>query len=80
MAFCGNVLELVEKFKILEESENFIRWNEIEDVFDIEVYIEKELLTELQEKKELLIDIAIGEVNGEQIGFLFIKKKEDVYG
>ncbi|MFX1442209.1 MAG: hypothetical protein ACFFHV_02240 [Promethearchaeota archaeon] len=80
MAFCGNVIELVEKHKVLDEKENFFQWKEIEDNPDIEIYIENDLISEFKEKKVVFIDIAIGELNGEQIGLLFIKKQKDVYG
>lgn len=80
MAFCGNVIELVKKHKVLDEKENFFQWKEIEGKPNIEVYIENDLISEFKEKKLVLIDVAIGEVNGEQIGLLFIKKQKDVYG
>lgn len=80
MAFCGNVIELVEKHKILDEKENFIQWNEIIDKPNIEVYIENELMQELTQKTILLIDVALGDLNGEQMGLLFLKKQQDVYG
>ena len=31
MAFCGNMIELVEKHKVLDEKENFVQWKEIKD-------------------------------------------------
>ena len=80
MAFCGNVIELVEKYKVLDEKDDFIQWKEIEGNPNIEVYIENDLVSEFMEKELILIDVAIGELNGEQIGLLFIKKQEDVYG
>lgn len=84
MAFCGNVLELVEKQKVLDDSEEFFHWNEIEGVSseypDIDVYIESSLIPELMEKKFLLIDAVVGEVKGGKIGLLFLKKENDVYG
>ncbi len=80
MAFCGNVIELVEKHKVLDEKENFIQWNEIIDDPNIEVYIENDLIQELTQKTIVLIDVALGELNGEQMGLLFLKKQKDVYG
>jgi len=80
MAFCGNVIELVEKYKVLDEKDDFIQWKEIEGNPNIEVYIENDLISEFLEKELILIEVAIGELNGEQIGLLFIKKQEDVYG
>ena len=80
MAFCGNVIELVEKHKVLDEKENFLQWNEIIDNPNIEVYIENDLMQELTQKTIVLIDVALGELNGEQMGLLFLKKQNDVYG
>ena len=80
MAFCGNVLELVEKYKILEENENFTQWKEIEGDPEIEVYIENEIISEYRDMELVFIDVAIGQIDDEKIGMLFIKKKNDVYG
>ena len=80
MAFCGNIIELVEKHKVLDEKENFIQWEEIIDDPNIEVYIENDLMQELTQKTIVLIDVALGELNGEQMGLLFLKKQNDVYG
>jgi hypothetical protein len=80
MAFCGNVVELVEKFKILEEMKNFTLWEEIQANQNVEVYVENSLIPELEIKILITIDIAIGFVNGEKVAFLFIKKPNDVYG
>lgn len=80
MTFCGNVIELVEKYKIFEDKENFILWKDIEGDHDIEVYIEENIISEYIEKDLILIDAAIGELNGDQICLLFIKKQKDVYG
>jgi hypothetical protein len=80
MAFCGNVVELVNLHKVLDEQENFSQWKEIEGNPNIDVYIENDLILEFMEKEVILIDVAVGELNGEQIGLLFIKKQKDVYG
>ena len=48
MAFCGNVLELVEKYKVLEDYPEFIRWTEIEGQPNVELYIEKDIIPELK--------------------------------
>jgi len=80
MAFCGNVLELVEKHKVVDDKEDFIQWKEIEGNPNIDVYIENDLISEFMEKELVLIDVAIGELNGEQIGLFIIKKQKDVYG
>ncbi len=80
MFFCGNVLELVGKQRIFEEIDDFTQWTEIIDNPKVEVYIEKNILQELKLKETILIDVVIGEVKGEKIGLLFIKKEKDVYG
>ncbi len=80
MAFCGNVLELVAKHKVVDDKEDFIQWKEIEGKPNIEVYIENDLISEFMEEDLVLIDVAIGELNGEQIGLFIIKKQKDVYG
>lgn len=80
MAFCGNVVELVKKFKIIEEKGDFIQWKEITGDSQVEVYIETNLIPEFKDMDLLLIDVAIGQIDGEKIGMLFIKKQNDVYG
>jgi len=80
MMFCGDVLELVEKYKILEDKAEFIKWTNIENNPNVEVYIESMVLPDLEQKELIIIDVIIGEVHGEKIGILFIKKQGDVYG
>ncbi|MFX1317280.1 MAG: hypothetical protein ACFE9T_15565 [Promethearchaeota archaeon] len=75
--FCGNVLELVEKQKVLED-DDFIEWTKIDKNLNIEVFIERTLLHELELKDKILIDVAIGEINGIKIGVFFIKKSQNV--
>ncbi len=65
MALCGNVFELVEKYKIIDDKEDFIRWEEIEGNPGIEVYIENDLISDFLEKDLIIIDVAIGKLNGE---------------
>ncbi|MFX1256707.1 MAG: hypothetical protein ACFFAN_02525 [Promethearchaeota archaeon] len=77
-------MELVEKYKIHDDKE-FVKWTEFggipSDLSNIEVYIEKKILPELEQKDFILIDLAIGELKGgEKIAMLFIKKENDVYG
>ncbi|MHA1491591.1 MAG: hypothetical protein ACTSRI_18295 [Promethearchaeota archaeon] len=88
MAFCGNIVELVEKQKVLDDGE-FIQWTDTNvnnninsnGNHDIEVYVEKTLISELEEKALIIIDAAIGEMKGgEKIGMLLMKKENDVYG
>ena len=81
MAVCGNILELVEKHKILNEEENFVKWTDFKGKIDkIEVYIEKEIIPELINQEFILIDAAVGKLqNGEKFGLLFIKKDDNVY-
>lgn len=47
---------------------------------NINVFIEQNLLPELELKDQILIDVAIGEIKGVKIGMLFIKQSQDVYG
>ncbi|MGV9199829.1 MAG: hypothetical protein ACOC44_05970 [Promethearchaeia archaeon] len=84
MSFCGNVLELVKKQKIEKELTEFIRWQKFESLEPndprVELYIEKELIPELEGEDLLVIDVAIGNLeDGNKMGMLFIKK-ENVYG
>jgi len=81
MACCGNMLELVEKQKILDEVENFVKWTDFGENFeDVEVYIEKVVIPELIDQEFIIIDAAVGKLqNGEKFGMLFIKKDNDVY-
>jgi len=86
MAFCGNVIELVEKHKILDDKEEFIKWTEFDNISssvsaNLQVYIEKNELNELLKKNVIVIDAIIAEnKNNEKIGLLFIKKENNVYG
>lgn len=80
MTFCGNVLELIERERITESPFEFVRWRDIINNGDIDVYIEKSIIPELSQKEEMIIDAAIGEINGKRIGMLFIKKDQNVYG
>jgi len=80
MAFCGDVLELVEKYKVLEDYPEFVQWTEFEGQPNVQVYIEKDLIPEMEKKDLLFIDVVIGEVNGKQMGMLFMKKNSNVYG
>ncbi len=81
MDICGNILELVEKHKILNEEENFAKWTEFKGNIDkFEVYIEKVIIPELINQQLILIAAAIGKLqNGEEFGLLFIKKDDNVY-
>lgn len=82
-SFCGNVLELVEKYKILDQAEEFIRWSGNDYDPKIEFYVEKNIISELEKEKEnnLLIDAAVGDLmNGSKMGMLFLRKKAEVYG
>ncbi|TKJ25454.1 MAG: hypothetical protein CEE42_07560 [Promethearchaeota archaeon Loki_b31] len=85
MCFCGNFVELVEKYKLLDDHD-FVEWKDIdienENFKDqlVEVYIEKEIIPELEKKPLIIVDAAIGEVEGKKVGLLFIKKNSNVYG
>ena len=85
MSLCGNFVELVEKFKLLDDDE-FAQLkdtdigNEQLKAKHIEVYIEKLIIPELEEKPLTIVDAVVGEVKGKKVGLLFIKKKSNVYG
>jgi len=78
--FCGNVIELIERYKILEDSGDFVSWKEIENNPDIEVFIEKSVISDLEEKEKVIIDAVVGDTIHGPIGMLFIKNEKDVYG
>ena len=85
MSFCGNFVELVKEHKLLDD-DDFIKLknSEIEnrqfETAPIDVYIEKQIILELEEKPLTIVDVAVGEVKGEEVGMLFIKKDLNVYG
>ncbi len=85
MSLCGNFVELVEKFKLLDDND-FVKLKDTEieneqfKVEHIEVYIEKLIIPELEEKPLTIVDVAVGEVKGKKVGLLFIKKNSNVYG
>jgi len=85
MSLCGNFIELVENFKLLDD-DDFVKLKDadIENVqfkaVHIEVYIEKKIILELEGKQLTIVDAAVGEVKGKKVGLLFIKKNSNVYG
>lgn len=85
MSFCGNVVELVEKYKVYND-DDFIEWKDtnvyenINNCLEIEVYIEKKIIPQLEKKPLIIIDAAIGDVSGNKVGILFMKKDSNVYG
>ena len=81
MSFCGNVLELVEKEKVLESYPEFVQWTEIDENIDIEVYMEKSIIPELEAMGLIVIDAIISTIKNEKVGLLFMKKlNNDTYG
>lgn len=80
MAFCGNVVELVPKHKVLRDKKGFTKWEDLEDNYGVEVFLENEVIPEFQKKSEVLIDAALGQVDGRKMGMLFIQKGSNVYG
>jgi hypothetical protein len=85
MSFCGNFVEMVEKHKV-DFDTDFILWldtnldEEKSQKGEIEVYIERSIIPELEEKSLVIIDAAKGEVSNKTVGVLFIKKDSNVYG
>lgn len=82
MSFCGNVLELVKKRKLTEDRAEFIQWKQIVDEPNIEVFIEKNIVPELESQDIWLIDAVTGTLpNGDKMGMLLLKNpNKDVYG
>ncbi len=85
MSLCGNFVELVEKFKLLHDDDfDKLKDADIENeqfkTEHIEVYIEKKIIPELEDKPLTIVDAVVGEVNGKKVGLLFIKKNSNVYG
>jgi hypothetical protein len=85
MSICGNFVDLIEKQKVLDDTD-FIMWKDT-NLFEIkyedtsiEVYIEKKILEELSHKQLIIIDAATGNVKGKDIGILFIKSEHNKYG
>ena len=76
---------MVEEHIILDDSD-FIKLKDTEienqqfETAQIDVYIEKQIILELEEKPLTIVDVAVGEVKGEKVGLLFIKKNSNVYG
>ena len=81
MAFCGNVIELVEKKKVLDGYPEFVKYNNISSDSSVEVYVEKSILPELEQKELILVDAIQSESNGKKVGLLFMKRlNDDTYG
>ena len=86
MAFCGNVVDLVEKHKVLDDKEEFVKWKRFDginpDDSNLQVYIEKSIVPEFKTKDIVKIDKFSYNCmeSGEQLTLLFIKHDNDVYG
>lgn len=80
MAFCGNVVELVPKNKVLKDRKGFTKWDDLADDYGVDVFLENEVIPEYQKKSEIYIDAALGNVDGKEMGMLFIQKGSNVYG
>ena len=69
------MLELVEKFKVLDGYPEFIEWEKFEKQPIFEVYIEKSVVPDLSFHDTIIIDAFVGETHGsEQIGMLYMKR------
>jgi len=85
MSFCGNIVELVEKYKVVNDMD-FILWNDtnIENndsgIEKVEIYIEEKILEELEIKPLIIIDAVTRETEDSKVGMLFMKKEPHVYG
>ena len=86
MAFCGNVVDLVEKHKVLDDKEEFVKWKKFDGIThndsNLQVYIEKCIIPEFKIKDFIKIDLLTYNTleSGEQVALLFIKKEDNVYG
>ena len=86
MRFCGNVIELVDESKVKDDKDFILMENTNikkklkNKTMNINIYVEKTILRELLGNSEHLIDVAIGNVNETEVGFLFFKKSANVYG
>jgi hypothetical protein len=85
MSFCGNVVELVEKHKVVNDMD-FILWNDTNiennnaEMDQVEIYIEEKILRELEIKPLIIIDAVTKETENFKVGMLFMKKESNVYG
>lgn len=85
MSFCGNIVELVEKYKVVNDMD-FILWNDTNienndsEIEKIEIYIEEKILEELEIKPLIIIDAVTRETEDSKVGMLFMKKESHVYG
>jgi len=67
--FCGNIVEVVKEIKVLYDTD-FIVWEDINEEFTYDVYIEEKIIDQYESKEFMLIDVIIFE---EYRGMLFIK-------
>ena len=84
MSFCGNVVELVEKDKVVNDMD-FFQWNDTNignyhsEIEKVEIYIEEKVLEELENKPMVIIDAVTKETKDSKVGMLFMKKESNVY-
>jgi hypothetical protein len=81
MSICGNFVELVERSKVFTDTD-FERCfdTNLENNNEIEIYIERTIIPELEEKSLIIIEAAIGNVESQEVGMLFIKRNSNAYG
>ena len=70
----------MEKYKVVEDLEDFVLWKEIENNPNIEVFIEDKVVPELEQKEVVNIDAVVGESIHGTVGMLFIKNQTNMYG
>ena len=86
MAFCGNVVDLVEKHKVLDDKEEFVKWKRFDgitpDDSNLQVYIEKSIIPDFKTRDSLRIELITYKTaeSAEQVSLLFIKNDNNVYG
>jgi hypothetical protein len=66
-------VELIEYKKVMDDMDFIIWTDESTDTLGTQIYIENKIIDELEQNSVIQINVALGEVKGEKIGFLFMK-------
>lgn len=65
-------MELIEYKKVMDDMDFIIWTDETTDTLGTQIYIENKIIEELEQNSVIQINVALGEVKGEKIGFLFM--------
>jgi len=65
-------VELIEYKKVMDDMDFIIWTDETTDTLGTQIYIENKIIEELEQNSVIQINVALGEVKGEKIGFLFM--------